>query len=266
MFVACLQMQPTPAKPQANLAQIASAARAAAAAGARLLVTPEMSVTGYAIWDDIPKLAQGRDGEYITALLSCVEDTGIAIVAGFPERIHEDIYNTSVFITPDGQKYFYQKCHLFGPHEKGAFKRGDASPVIVEFEGVRAAMLICYDIEFPEMARTQALAGANLILVPTALPAGPSSSRVATSMLPTRALENHIFIIYAGLCGQEYNTAYQGESIIMGPDGELLAKAGFAPALLVAEIDERPYAGMVLDPYLKDRRPDLYRPVTQNCP
>jgi predicted amidohydrolase len=125
MFVACLQMQPGPAMPQANLAQILSAARAAAAAGARLLVTPEMSVSGYAIWDKIPQFAQERDSEYVAALQHCSEETGIAIVAGFPERAYKDIYNTCVFVASDGERHFYRKCHLFGPHEKVAFEKGE---------------------------------------------------------------------------------------------------------------------------------------------
>jgi predicted amidohydrolase len=124
-------------------------------------------------------------------------------------------------------------------------------------------MLICYDVEFPEMVRLQALAGASLLLVPTALPAGPSANRVATSLLPARALESHIFIIYAGHCGQENDTAYQGGSIIVGPDGELLAKAGVTPALLIAKMDKYTYADMALDPYLEDRRLDLYRSIRQ---
>ena len=258
MKVAALQMQPA-GSIAANLARISEAARSAAAFGARLLVTPEMGVTGYAIWDDIPHLAQGRDGPIIQSIAEISRTYNIAIAAGFPERDGETIYNAVVFSQPDGTCTFYRKCHLFGPLERGAFTPASALSPVIEYAGIKLAMLICYDVEFPEMVRSLALAGAELLLVPTALPRGTPAAHVAQMMLPARAFENHVFIIYADLCGIENGTPYQGASVIAGPDGGIFARAGATETLLLTVIDPENPDYTALDPYLADRRPTLYR-------
>ena len=258
MKVAALQMQPT-GSVAANLARISQAAQAAAAFGAKLLVTPEMGVTGYAIWDDIPRLAQARDGAMIQSIVEISRTHGIAIAAGFPERDGETIYNAAVFAQPDGACTFYRKCHLFGPLERAAFTPASALSPVIEYAGIKLALAICYDIEFPETARSLALAGAQLLLVPTALPRGTPAAHVSQMMLPTRAFENHVFIIYADLCGEENGTPYQGGSVIAGPDGSILARAGATETLLSTLIDPENPDYTTLDPYLTDRRSALYR-------
>jgi predicted amidohydrolase len=259
MLLAVLQMQPVSANAVANLAQIAAAARSAKASGAALLVTPEMGVTGYAVWDDVARIAEGRSGAIVARLSALARETEVAIVAGFPERDGGAVYNTVALAKPDGGMQFYRKCHLFGPHEKQAFSSGCILSPVFEVGGLRAGLLVCYDVEFPEMARSLALAGAELLLVPTALPRSGPNDRVSRSMVPTRALENHFFVAYAGLCGQEKGQAYQGGSVIVGQDGEDLARAGLAPALLLARLHPGVHAGGEPDPYLVDRRPTLYR-------
>ncbi len=236
MLIAVLQMQPA-GTVDANLTAIKTAATAAAAFGAKLLVTPEMGVTGYAIWDDIPHLAETRTGPIVQRLTAIAADHGITVVAGFPERDGETIYNTAAMIEPDGAASFYRKCHLFGLSEKAAFSpAADLSP-IVQIGDLKIGLLICYDVEFPEMVRCLVLAGANVIAVPTALPRGAPANRVSSSMIQTRAFENHVFLIYAGLCGEENATPYQGGSIIAAPDGEVLARAGDGATLLITEIN-----------------------------
>ncbi len=255
VIIAVLQMESAPADVAANLAHIAAAARAAAAFGASLLVTPEMSATGYAIWGDIPRLAEPRDGAIVGSLRAMAQAQRIAIVAGFPERDGAALYNTAVAALPDGVTHLYRKCHLYGPHEKGAFRAGGDPSPLFEIGGLKAGLLICYDVEFPELTRTLALAGAELLLVPTALPKGGTSARVSRSLVASRALENRVFVAYAGLCGCENGQSYQGGSVIVGRDGEDLARAGLGPTLLISRLD----ASVVGEPYLIDRRPDLYR-------
>src|SRR5271156_484629 len=163
MLVAALQMQPA-ASVEANLAKIDKAAKSASAFGVNLLVTPEMGVTGYAIWNNIPRLAEDRNGPIVRSLSEMSLAYNVGIVAGFPERVRDTVYNTAVMAQPDGTLNFYSKCHLFGPFEKSAFAvAGDPSPV-VSFNGMRASMLICYDVEFPEMARSAVLAGAEILV------------------------------------------------------------------------------------------------------
>ncbi|MEP9367695.1 carbon-nitrogen hydrolase family protein [Xanthobacter sp. VNH20] len=259
MLIALLQMTPAAADPVANLARIEQAAMAAGAFGCDLLVTPEMGVTGYNIGADIARLAEPRDGPLVRRLGEIAARAGLALVAGFPERADGAIYNSLVLARPQDSPFVYRKCHLYGPDEKAAFTAAGAYSDIVEIAGLKVGFLICYDVEFPEMVQGLALAGADLVVVPTALAATPSCRRIALSLVPARALENHVFIAYADLCGSERGLTYQGCSVIAAPDGEDLARAGEAEALLMARIEPRAYdAARAENPYLEERRPTLY--------
>lgn len=258
MLVSALQMPPAPCNKAENLRRITQAAQAASSLGSALLVTPEMSLTGYAIWDQIPTMAEPLDGFLANALLSVARSCNIALVAGLPERDGEMIYNSALCALPTGAIHVYRKCHLFGPAEAAAFTPGKNISPIFEIGGTRAGMLICYDVEFAEWSRALALAGAELLIVPTALPKSPANDLVARMMVPTRALENHASLIYAGLCGEENGLSYQGGSCIVGPDGVALATAGLAPALLTTKLHQVLPSDEIENPYLTDRQPALY--------
>ncbi|MFG1462802.1 carbon-nitrogen hydrolase family protein [Xanthobacter sp. DSM 24535] len=259
MLIAILQMTPAPADIEANLACIERAATAAAAFGCDLLVTPEMGVTGYNIDADIARLASPSDGPLVARLGEIAQRAGMCLVAGFPERAGDAVYNSLVLVRPAGGAVIYRKCHLYGPDEKAAFTASSRVSEIVDIAGLKVGFLICYDVEFPEMVQALALAGADLVVVPTALAATPSCRRIALSVVPARAMENHVFIAYADLCGSERGLTYQGCSVIAAPDGEDLARAGEGEALLMARIDPRAYdAARAENPYSEDRRPTLY--------
>jgi predicted amidohydrolase len=257
--VAALQMQPVPADPEQNLGRIEQAAEAAAKGGASLLVAPEMAVTGYAIWEDIERLAEPSDGQSATRLSRLSRKLNIALAVGFPERADKRVYNAVLLARPDGNVTVYRKCHLYGRREQAIFTPGNARSPIIDIGGLRVGMLICYDVEFPEWVRSLVLAGAELLVVPTALPRGGASDFVSSSLVPTRAYENHVFILYGGLCGAERGTQYQGGSVIVGPDGQAVARAGSDEALLLARLEPGRYDPRELDPYLADRRPELYQ-------
>lgn len=260
MLISLYQMQPLSGDVPGNIGRIARAAMAAAEMGAELLVTPELGVSGYALGTGFEAIAEGRDGPIMEALREIAVDCGLAVCAGFPERDGGQVYNASVLMRPDGSAEFYRKSHLYGDGERAAFTPGSEPPHAFDLNGIRTGMLICYDVEFPENVRTLALAGAELILVPTALPEGPISRRVADTVVPARAFENGVFLVYADLCGKENDLSYGGRSVILGPDGDELARAGMTETLLVAEIDVAAYDdARAQNPYLTDRRPGLYR-------
>ncbi|MBR0558046.1 carbon-nitrogen hydrolase family protein [Ciceribacter sp. L1K23] len=260
MRVSLLQMQPVSGDVAANLEKIGRAAKAASAMGATLLIAPELATSGYALGRRFEAVAEGRDGKTVETLSRLASDTGIAICVGFPESDGEVVYNSSVLVRPDGTSEFYRKGHLYGPAERAAFRPGSEQPVVFDLLGMKTAMIICYDVEFPEYVRTAALAGAELLLVPTALPVGEISRRIADQVVPTRALENGIFILYADLCGAEGETGYCGRSVIVGPDGDEIARAGLGETLLVADIDPAGYDECRRqNPYLEERRTELYR-------
>jgi len=121
---------------------------------------------------------------------------------------------------------------------------------LFNLDGWKIAILVCYDVEFPEATRACADAGADLIVVPTALK--KEWPFVARAVVPTRAFENGLFIAYANFCGTEDGFEYLGESCFAGPAGKVVA-AGSGETLLVARLDvaEAANARRIL-PYLRD--------------
>jgi len=137
------------------------------------------------------------------------------------------------------------------------FSQGDDLVPVIEWNGWRIGMLICYDIEFPETVRRLALEGAELILTPTAL-MSPWTT-VADLIVPARAYESQLYIAYANFCGSEYEQHYVGHSCIVGPDGDNLAKAADKEAMLLATLKKSDIASIRSAlPYHRDRRPTLY--------
>ena len=190
----------------------------------------------------------------------------IALVFGYPELVGEQVANSAVLIGPDGGILLnYRKSHLFGELDRAMFKHIGAEFPIAELHGVHIGLLICYDIEFPEPARRLAVAGADIILVPTAQM--EPYEQVARFVIPARAYENQVYLAYANHSGNNDGLQYIGLSSICGPDGAVLAMAGSGEEMLYATTDTANHA-MVrkADPLLADRRPELYAPLafTQN--
>ena len=163
-------------------------------------------------------------------------DTKVSIVAGFQEYEDGFILNTVALVAPKRETFFYRKCHLDGDEEKAHFTPSALAPTIFKLGGMNVGMLICYDVKFAEMVRGLAIVGADLIIVPTALPAGSASARISKYVVPVRAQENHVFLAYADLCGKERETNYQGGSVLVGPDGEDIVPTVLKPAMLLAQV------------------------------
>ncbi|MEU0301644.1 carbon-nitrogen hydrolase family protein [Streptomyces sp. NPDC006175] len=241
-----------------NLAALDEAAARAAAAGARLLVCPELFLTGYAIGDAVPGLAEPADGPAARAVAGLCVRHGLAIHYGYPERAGEEIFNAAQLIGPDGTPLAnYRKTHLYGGFEEKWFTPGEQPVVQAELDGVRIGLLICYDVEFPENVRAHALAGTELLLVPTALM--QPYTFVAESVVPVRAFENQLYIAYVNRAGREGEFDFTGLSCLAGPDGTARVRAGRGEELLVGEADPALLAGSrAANPYIEDRRPGLY--------
>lgn len=238
----------------ANLARIERAAHDAASAGTDLLAVPELALPGYGAGEAMAALAQTADGALMDSLAQIARAAGVAIVAGFAERDGADVYNSAVFVDRRGESVIYRKSHLYGPYEKGLFRPQAPETHLFEVAGLKLGMLICYDVEFPENVRRLAKAGAQGVIVPTALPAGDSGSFIAEHMIAVRAFENQVFVAYVNHCGSDALFAYAGLSRIAAPDGRILAAAGSSDeALLVAELDPAAYAASAeANTYLQD--------------
>nr|WP_174523581.1 carbon-nitrogen hydrolase family protein [Smaragdicoccus niigatensis] len=256
-----LYQGPESAGVPANLASIGAAAARAAAAGAQILITPEMSATGYNIGSLIAQLAEPTDGSIFQAVADVARRNGIAVVYGFPESNGDRLpYNSIQVVDGDGKSVTtYRKTHLFGS-DRTYFTPGDRWIEQFELDGVRCGLLICYDVEFPENVRAHADSGTELLIVPTGLmdPYG----HVATHMVPTRAYESQLFIAYVNRVGTEGELTYCGLSCAIAPDGTELARAGRGEELLVVDIDPGQLAkSRAENTHLDDRRRDLYRSI-----
>jgi predicted amidohydrolase len=264
MRVAIFQGPAEPGDVPGRLELLAARAEQAAAQGAGLLVCPEMYLTGYAIGAEAARrLAEPADGSSAAAAAAIARKTGTALLYGFPEAADGRVYNAASLLDRQGQRLLtYRKSHLFGDLDRGMFSAGDQVLRPVELEGLRVGVLICYDVEFPENVRRWALAGADLVAVPTALM--QPYDFVARSLVPARAYENQVFVAYANRCDREHDLAYIGLSCLVAPDGSDLARAGRGEELIAGDIDVAGMAGSRrLNTYLADRRPELYEPLVE---
>ncbi|MCK8436837.1 carbon-nitrogen hydrolase family protein [Streptomyces sp. D2-8] len=258
MRTALLQSSGRPGSTVENLKVLDEAAGRAAAAGAGLLVTSEMFLTGYAIGDGIGRLAEPADGDCADAIAEIATRHGLAIAYGYPERAGDAVFNSAQLISADGTRLAnHRKTHLFGCFERDHFTPGDLPVVQAEIDGLRVGILICYDVEFPENVRAHALAGTDLLVVPTAQM--HPFQFVAESMIPVRAFENQMYVAYVNRVGREGEFEFVGLSTLAGPDGVARTRAGRGEELVLADVDPAFLAASrENNPYLLDRRPGLY--------
>ncbi|GLY34016.1 nitrilase [Amycolatopsis sp. NBRC 101858] len=232
------------------------------ASGADLVVTAEMATTGYHIGARTHELAEPADGPTAARMSALAGETGVALAYGYPEADGGNVYNSVQLVDATGQRLAnYRKTHLFGDLDKAWFTPGDEPVVQADVGGVRVGLLICYDVEFPELVRAHALAGTELLAVPTALMS--PYELVADTLVPARAYESQLFVAYANRCDVEQELTYCGRSCVVAPTGEVLTRAGSEPALITAEVTRDALAASRLEnTHLADRRPELYRGTT----
>lgn len=235
----------------------------AAAQEAGLILFPEMYLTGYALGDKTHKLAVSVAGPVIDELALIAKKNQICVCMGFPELdpVTRNIFNSLVCLSDQGEILMvYRKIQLYDD-EKDFFSAGDEVKVVQTPLG-RTGFLICYDLEFPELARMIALQDAEVLLVATANmhPWCPQQD----VYVKARAMENQIFLALANRIGREKDLVFCGSSVVVDPLGRILAGADTQdPALLFADLD----SGMIGNArsngvnYLGDRRPEVYRPL-----
>ncbi len=247
----------------ANLARVEELMARASSNGAQAILFPELFLTGYTVWDRLAELAEPLEGPSIRRLADLAGRFRLAVVCGFPERRPGfRPYNSACVIGPDGTVVgAYRKTHMFD-REPEFFSPGEALPVFdTPFGPVGVA--ICYDLEFPEVARILALQGARIILNPTAN-MEPYAEYQAV-YLRARAMENGIHIAAANTVGDDGTYAYFGESAAVDPRGRVLCRAERGEELLSAEIDLGAGPADQNLQYLGRRRPDLYRALAKSA-
>lgn len=256
--IAVWQCAPTPGDPAANLRRLRAAAAEAGARGARVLVTPEATLTGYDIGDITDELLDGA----VDAVVDVARESGLALVVGLLRRDHEGRDRNSSVVVVGDRVVVHDKAHLFGRLDTDRFCPGDRTHSTSVIDGVTVATMVCYEVEFPETVRAAALDGAQLLLVPTANMTPYAS--VNDVLIPARALENEVPVAYANHCGREGETVYVGRSVVVGADGTVMARAADdGEELIVVDVPLRSAGEDDTPGQLRDRRPELYRSLAQ---
>jgi predicted amidohydrolase len=251
-----------------NRAGALAAIGAAADQGARVIVLPELTPSGYVFASpaEARSLAEPADGATVSQWAAAAADRGVVIVGGFDELGADgQLYNSAALVDPGGVRAVYRKVHLWDA-ESDFFVPGSAPSPVVATEFGAIAVMICYDVEFPEWVRRPALAGADLLAVPTnwpAEPVPPGERPMVVANVQAAAFANRMFIAAACRCGPERGVSWVGGSLIAGPDGYPLAGPAGPddPALLVAACDlarARDKATSARNDPHRDRRPALY--------
>jgi len=259
MRLALFQMNSVDRSVAENAALFDQACADAKSQNADLIIFPEMALSGYNIGADrIRQLAEPRDGAMIQTLRDMAKRHRIGVLCGFPELDGERVFNAAALVDATGAVLsICRKAHLFGDVDRAAFSPADTLCPLVQFGDWSVGLAICYDVEFPELVRAYALAGADVVLVPTANM--QPYIGVATRVVPSRAEENEIYVAYANRVGMEGAFEYCGLSCVIGPDGNEVARAGPSQEMIFADISKDDIARIRSSvSHLKDRRSDLY--------
>ncbi len=189
---------------------------------ADLVVFPELFLSGYTV--DAPgELALELDGPELGEVSRAARDASTAVIFGAPERVEEGAANSAICVDRRGEVVgSYRKTHLFGD-ERGAFVAGD-DLLVVDLDGLEVGIMICFDVEFPEVARALALAGADLLVTVSANmdPFGRDHDVFVTA----RALENGVAHLYVNQVGAGENFTFAGGTMAVSADGDRLTEAG----------------------------------------
>ncbi|MET3793194.1 nitrilase-related carbon-nitrogen hydrolase [Aquamicrobium terrae] len=268
LTVAAVQFSPLLGDLGGNRARTLGLIDRAAAQGAKLVVLPECSTSGYAFSDrsEIEGLAEGVPGETIEAWHERAQHHGIVIVGGLIERTDDVFYNSSVVVTQAGLAGVYRKVHLWGK-ERELYRPGDAISVVDTPIG-HIGTIICYDLWFPELSRSLALSGADILVSPANWAGNARLSNpydryglpVGYHMAVATAAVNERPVIVADRIGVENGLRFLGSSCIVRHSGEVVAGPGQhdGEQILVADIDIGPREEAVQS-NPQSRRPDVYR-------
>ncbi len=273
MLAAAVQLTST-ADRERNLATADRLTRAAAAAGAELVVLPEK----WAVLGTPEETAAGAepfDGPALTWAREAARDLGIDLVAGsIAERVPDrgKGSNTSVHVGPDGEvRAVYRKIHMFDVQVGGRTYReseheepGEEVVLSEAANGVELGLTVCYDLRFPELYRILAVRGARIITVPSAFTV-PTTRDHWEALLRARAIEDQAFVVAANQVG-EHAPGYRsgGRSMIVDPWGVVLAQAPDAETFITADLDlDRQAEIRRTMPALANRRPSAYRWPTE---
>jgi len=254
MRIACAQTQAVLGDVAANLDRIEQLTARAASQQADLVLFPELMITGYGPPEQIRPLAEPIPGSSSQRLVSMARQGKIALATGLPEidPTTGQSHNTLLLLDASGREHLrYRKVHLWASERTWA-QPGTAFPVS-PLLGLRIGGAVCYDVRFPESARSLALAGAQLILLAAAWLGPVDEWELAVR---SRALDNGVFVAASALQGPPF----RGSSLVVDPHGKIIARGQpDSEELLVMDLDPDAVLRFRQEvPLLQDRQPDSY--------
>jgi predicted amidohydrolase len=226
--VACCQLSTDVEHPAQSAARTQEAIAKAIAAGAQVVVVPELSNSGYVFRseDEARAAAVPPDGPLLGAWAAEAARGDAVVIGGFCELGDDGrLYNSSALVDRDGVQAVYRKLHLWSEENRWFSPGQQPAPVVTTRHG-RIGLAICYDIEFPELTRGLALNGAELIALPANWPydeAPPDGRPILYSLAAITAYLSRVFVAVCDRCGAERGAEFEGGSVIAGLDGGLLA-------------------------------------------
>jgi predicted amidohydrolase len=266
--VACCQVALRIGHVQENRARLSEAILAAANAGANVVVLPELANCGYLFEsaDELRRLAEPVDGPTVRAWESLATQRQLVIVGGLAE-LGEDgqVYNTAVLVDDTGLRGSYRKTHLWNGEKTCGFVPGAVAPPVVGTRFGRIGMVVCYDLEFPELVRLVALDGAELLCGPVNWPLFPRPAGERPNEIvrvQANAAVNRLFVAVADRTGTERGQEWLGGSVVVDADGYPVTAPHLGEeAIVTATIDlakARDKKLSELNDVHADRRPELY--------
>jgi predicted amidohydrolase len=269
MRVALCQL-PVSSEPAVNLGRVQAAVADAASEGAGLAVFPEATLARFG--SDLRAAAEPLDGPFCHGLSMAARDAGVAVVAGtFEPAPGGRVYNTVVAYDAAGDlAASYRKIHLYdalGQRESELVAAGH-EPVIFDLGGLCVGIMTCYDVRFPELARTLAAGGAELIVLPAAWAAGLFKEEHWVTLVRARAIENTVWVAAAGQVPDPAEPASGaptgiGRSMLVDPMGAVRIDLGPGRGIAVGDVDPGVTAQVrAVLPSLEHRREDVFGKVT----
>lgn len=235
---------------------------------ADIYIFGEYFLSGDRCKDEFRDLAEPLNGPSIQFLKKIAKNKQCYIVFGMPtkdDKVDGLIYNASVLIHPNGTVDAYKKWFLptAGPfEEKIFFDQGEELPVFNTIFG-KIGLLICYDLNFPELAKALTLQGADLLICISASPT--TTRKYFEILLPARALENTVFVAYVNLAGNQEDLIYWAGSQVYDPLGNLIIRAPyFKESIITCDINFKQLEpARARRPVLRDIRPEIYQDLYQ---
>ncbi|MCW5625079.1 MAG: amidohydrolase [Burkholderiales bacterium] len=262
---AAVQFEPTMFDKERNVTRLLAMVEEAAKAGAALVVTPEMGITGYCWYDrdEVAPFVEPVPGPTTDRFAALAGRVGCHVVIGMPEVDPATglYYNSAVLIGPEGVVGVHRKTHPYISEPKWAAS-GDLGHAVFDTPIGRIAMLICMDIHFIETARLAALGGADVIChISNWL-----AERTPAPYWISRAMENGCYLIESNRWGLERTVQFSGGSCIIDPDGSIAAVVDSGDGICYGTVDPaRARRREVLgESVFAQRRPELYMNLLTN--